>query len=1037
MGLSGRRRAKPINRRSAAATTNSSPATEEDFHATHRIQESKVRRLGHTYRRVLHAEARERKHTNLLAFHTNRGWSNSLLPAEQARHPDIQVSTNANFYNRKMIRLMDKDFTSDVTYSLNKNQRWNFIKQLVEEYDANEELKSQNVFFTEAVARGHREASAKKLLTNATYTVKAADELRHHKKELNKKIVRESAKQKKLSAAVRNQLKQQVLNNDRFQFSDQEKSMQTERPLITIGSASRGGSVNKASIQRTCNLWNHLYKVSPNAEEVRGDLQRDYDSRMSVSVGTCVPCPGVDVKRCTQSEKETKTVKRYDLRRPSPRKRERMLQKRRRFEMEMQFDMDGCWHLPETTASTEADEELDVCPDRPTECIALIEFARPKISANRDKKLAAKERKLRHQQLMENKRKQRSNSDQTSGGSSGYDSGAEESVEKFETQIETVKEVDQFDIRLAQSVEASLCSPRPVVAVPRVAAQTSRIAELFAEASISSALAISASTPRKLAVMLHPDLSESIVFEEMDETDSDGTRFSVQHLRRSDAAAPRTSAAEVATQADPFDFLRRLAADAASSEPAACGAPEKAATAGATILGWKPAKAISESEARLAAIRALPMFNPPSTVAVDAELVPALDCEICCQQLPVGTADSFADGATMLGECGHRFCNPCWLQHVASSVARGRADVSCPGFRCETPLDPATLLWFCPADLVSALAAAAFRLWLSDRSEQRVQRRLCPLTNCGRVLESPTGVNAVCQCSGWGLCVGCGQEPHWPSDCATASKYRAKMKSLGHEKLLLSDLNAETDVNAKQCPSCFLLMEKGVGCNHMSCPCGEHFCWWCGQTMRDHKSGPCFGAKVKTRSEFRVQRVFTAQDSFLVPNSTQSRAYCAAVRVRLGRASSKTSLGLSNVTVKKLASLFASNLIRFQRVAWSEAERRARETASRLVRATAHASYLVEYSYAYLDNQRVERRTGTAVRALGSHIVQLVDSMSSEAKVQSKRGFQGPKQTRLACERLLMMLSCLESKCRLLYCIVANQRTQATRLDHKGKTLKA
>ena len=31
----------------------------------------------------------------------------------------------------------------------------------------------------------------------------------------------------------------------------------------------------------------------------------------------------------------------------------------------------------------------------------------------------------------------------------------------------------------------------------------------------------------------------------------------------------------------------------------------------------------------------------------------------------------------------------------------------------------------------------------------------------------------------------------------------------------------------KKCPSCKVLIEKIDGCNHVSCKCGAHICWWC------------------------------------------------------------------------------------------------------------------------------------------------------------------------------------------------------------------
>jgi len=41
--------------------------------------------------------------------------------------------------------------------------------------------------------------------------------------------------------------------------------------------------------------------------------------------------------------------------------------------------------------------------------------------------------------------------------------------------------------------------------------------------------------------------------------------------------------------------------------------------------------------------------------------------------------------------------------------------------------------------------------------------------------------------------------------------------------------------NTKDCPKCGKAIEKNGGCNHMSCPCGHHFCWVCSGFF-DHKT---------------------------------------------------------------------------------------------------------------------------------------------------------------------------------------------------------
>lgn len=56
----------------------------------------------------------------------------------------------------------------------------------------------------------------------------------------------------------------------------------------------------------------------------------------------------------------------------------------------------------------------------------------------------------------------------------------------------------------------------------------------------------------------------------------------------------------------------------------------------------------------------------------------------------------------------------------------------------------------------------------------------------------------------------------------------------------------DIDVITKDCPGCGVTVEKTGGCNHITCRCGEHWCWTCGEggftrgTIYDHM-GDCGG----------------------------------------------------------------------------------------------------------------------------------------------------------------------------------------------------
>lgn len=41
----------------------------------------------------------------------------------------------------------------------------------------------------------------------------------------------------------------------------------------------------------------------------------------------------------------------------------------------------------------------------------------------------------------------------------------------------------------------------------------------------------------------------------------------------------------------------------------------------------------------------------------------------------------------------------------------------------------------------------------------------------------------------------------------------------------------------RQCPSCWAIIERIDGCNHMECKCGAHFCYLCGNELEIKRNG--------------------------------------------------------------------------------------------------------------------------------------------------------------------------------------------------------
>jgi hypothetical protein len=80
------------------------------------------------------------------------------------------------------------------------------------------------------------------------------------------------------------------------------------------------------------------------------------------------------------------------------------------------------------------------------------------------------------------------------------------------------------------------------------------------------------------------------------------------------------------------------------------------------------------------------------------------------------------------------------------------------------------------------------------------------------------------------LCV----QPALARECAAAipevknfvcEECRDEERRRNANSLLEQAMNAEP---SKPCPKCTIQTSKNGGCNHITCPCGAHWCWTCG-----------------------------------------------------------------------------------------------------------------------------------------------------------------------------------------------------------------
>ncbi|KAK1282684.1 putative E3 ubiquitin-protein ligase ARI1 [Acorus calamus] len=194
--------------------------------------------------------------------------------------------------------------------------------------------------------------------------------------------------------------------------------------------------------------------------------------------------------------------------------------------------------------------------------------------------------------------------------------------------------------------------------------------------------------------------------------------------------------------------------------------------------------------------------------------------------------DDAAGDMTAMG-CGHGFCDECWSQYLVVVIGEGRARrVRCMAHKCGAVCDEDVvrriLVGRGRADVVERFDRSLLESYIEDNR----RARWCPsVPHCGNAIRAEgedLHCNEVeCAC-GLQFCFGCGGPPHSPCSCLMWEKWNKKNTDESENANYLT-------LNTKPCPKCSKHVEKNGGCNHMTCRCGQSFCWVCGgATGRDH-----------------------------------------------------------------------------------------------------------------------------------------------------------------------------------------------------------
>ncbi|KAI1487023.1 hypothetical protein F5X96DRAFT_673061 [Biscogniauxia mediterranea] len=209
------------------------------------------------------------------------------------------------------------------------------------------------------------------------------------------------------------------------------------------------------------------------------------------------------------------------------------------------------------------------------------------------------------------------------------------------------------------------------------------------------------------------------------------------------------------------------------------------------------------------ASRQLPRPSFPVVLNSQAWRPAKVECTICL--------DSYLPSSIKRLTCGHSHCDDCIKLNARVALE-------------SSPFSPAKCCHVIPRELLTR--ANAFTGDEAKRYSHRMEeltnphyKLYCSAADCGAFIPVANQRTRVGECPECGkkTCKACRQKSHWgPCD-------QEKLQEQKNSEDLVYKLAAHK--GWKRCPNCLNIVQKHGGCNHMSCNCGQSFCYACGHAF--------------------------------------------------------------------------------------------------------------------------------------------------------------------------------------------------------------
>ncbi|QDS69236.1 hypothetical protein FKW77_001665 [Venturia effusa] len=200
---------------------------------------------------------------------------------------------------------------------------------------------------------------------------------------------------------------------------------------------------------------------------------------------------------------------------------------------------------------------------------------------------------------------------------------------------------------------------------------------------------------------------------------------------------------------------------------------------------------------------------PQGSHHIDTSLYEHGDCVVCFDEAtnPIRT------------QCGIVYCRTCWVR-MCVEESKTKGSVACYGENCITKFGLQDMMDHIGLDSVfNSVLKNSLKIYLRQNPRAFIE---CPGANCGHIHRRENQGAIICrnqnQCKTPRFCTQC-EDPHPGVMCEEYANDADGSKAAMREYM--------TETNTKRCRHCWEAVQLKEACNHISCPCGKHWCFRC------------------------------------------------------------------------------------------------------------------------------------------------------------------------------------------------------------------